>query len=564
MHSRNLLESLLCTAALSAVAAAQDTSRVSVDSSGVEGDHDCDPYDAPALSADGRFVAFTSDSDNLVANDTNGFTDVFVHDRVTGTTERVSVDSSGAEANDVSFMPSISADGQLVAFVSIASNLVAGDGNATYDVFVHDRATGATERASVDPGGGDSDNSSIHPVLSPDGSLVVFSSYAANLVAGDTNLCCDVFVHDRASGTTERVSVDSAGVEGDHDCHPYVAPALSADGRFVGFTSGADNLVAGDTNGWLDAFVHDRLSGLTERISVSTSGAQGNYMSALSSLSADGQIVAFRSGASNLVAHDTNPFWDVFVRDRSAGTTERVSVDSSGRQAKADSYWGSLSADGRLVAFGSYAANLVANDTNGAIDVFVHDRSTGSTERVSVDSSGAQADGHSAHWSAPAISADGQVVAFSSEADNLVANDTNGARDIFVHEFCSTPASWSNYGYGFPGTNGIPAFTSQQNPAFGATVTLDLANSYAFPTVGLILVGFQRTSIRSNWGGDLLVVPALTLFVTFSYGGNSFTGTIPNDRNLCGVTVDLQAIEADPGAAKGVSFTPGLELVIGR
>src|SRR5262249_51973703 len=152
------------------------------------------PYDAPALSADGRFVAFTSGADNLVANDTNRTYDIFVRDRVTGTTERVSVDSSGAQANDFSVMPSISAEGRFVAFVSLASNLVAGDGNSTYDVFVRDRATGSTERVSVDSSGNDADDRSVFPVLSPDGALVVFSSGATDLVAGDTNLRFDVFV----------------------------------------------------------------------------------------------------------------------------------------------------------------------------------------------------------------------------------------------------------------------------------------------------------------------------------------------------------------------------------
>jgi hypothetical protein len=178
-----------------------------------------------------------------------------------------------------------------------------------------------------------------------------------------------------------------------------------------------------------------------------------------------------------------------------------------------------------------------------------------------VDSSGTQGNSVSDY---PSISDSGQVVAFDSYASNLVANDTNGFSDAFVRERCSIPASWSNYGSGFPGTTGVPSFTSQQNPVFGSTVTLNLSNSFANPTIGVLFVGFQRASIHSNWGGDLLVLPAITQLVTFSYGANSYTGAIPDDEKLCGVTIDLQAIEADPGAAKGVSFTPGLELVIGH
>ena len=156
------------------------------------------------------------------------------------------------------------------------------------------------------------------------------------------------------------------------------------------------------------------------------------------------------------------------------------------------------------------------------------------------------------------------AVAFVSVASKLVAGDTNGVADGFVQQRCAIDATWSNYGAGFPGTNGVPSFTSQADPVLGSTVTLDLANSYGTSTVGLLFVGFQRTQIHSSWGGDLLVVPVLTLLVNLAPGGTSFTGDIPYDESLCGFTIDLQAIELDRGAAKGVSFTPGLELVLGH
>jgi hypothetical protein len=234
---------------------------------------------------------------------------------------------------------------------------------------------------------------------------------------------------------------------------------------------------------------------------VRSSGAQGDSLSLWPALSADGSIVAFWSLADNLVTNDKNGVPDAFVHDRATGTTECVSVSSSGVQGNRPSSWPSLSADGRLVTFGSTASNLVAADPNGFSDVFVHDRQTGSTERVSVDSTGAQGNGDSAVSASAGISADGLVVAFGSDASNLVAGDGNGKTDVFVHEFCSIPAAWSNYGVGFPGTNGVPAFTSRQNPVLGTSITLDLANSSANPTVGLIFVGFQRTSLHSGWGG---------------------------------------------------------------
>jgi Tol biopolymer transport system component len=545
-------------------AAAQDTERVNVDSSGTEANGASDYPRCITTSADGIFVAFTSAASNLVAGDLNGAADVFVRDRSAGSTERVSVDSSGVEGNLDSGRGgglALSADGRIVAFASDASNLVANDNNGMTDVFVHDRATGITERVSVDSFGAEGDSNSFSVAMSADGMLVAFASSATNLVVGDANGVSDVFVHDRATGTTERVSVRSSGAEGNGASY---APAISADGLIVAFSSDATNLIVSDANGVTDVFVHDRTTGSTRRVSVNTGGAAGNKASGAfngPALSANGALVAFESDATNLVTGDTNGATDVFVRDTAAATTERVSVDSSGSQGKDNSPRAAISADGRIVVFQSSAANLVASDTNSVADVFLHDRSSGLTERVSVDSSGAQANAAS---SSPALSADGHVVAFISSASNLVAGDSNGVSDDFVHERCSIDASWSNYGAGYPGTGGVPGFTAQSNPVLGASITLDLANSLGSPTSGFLFVGFQRTSIHSSWGGDLLVVPALTVPISFGFGGDSFTGDLPDDMNLCGFAVDLQAIEADPGATKGVSFTPGLELLLGQ
>jgi hypothetical protein len=232
-----------------------------------------------------------------------------------------------------------------------------------------------------------------------------------------------------------------------------------------------------------------------------------------------------------------------------------------GTEGDGDNYDSEISANGQIVAFLSLAANLVVGDTNATYDIFVHDLLTGDTERVSVDSNGAQADLDS--WY-PSISKNGWVVSFSSYSTNLVSADTNGQIDVFVREYCGIAASWSNYGSGFSGTNGVPALTAQQNPVLGSTITIDVANSYANPTIGLVLIGYQRALIPSVWGGDLLVDPSLVLPVTFSYGFDSLSGSIPDDISQCGLAYDLQAIESDPGAAKGVSFTQGLELVLGR
>ena len=451
---------LIAVAALvgGATAAPALTERVSVKSNGKEGNDISGRFTAPVVSADGLVAAFDSVATNLVGGDNNGVDDVFAHDRSSGTTERVSVDSKGKQANGLSLWPSVSGDGRFVAFQSVATNLVPGDTNGAQDVFVHDRLTGVTTRASVaSHSGRQADGASNGPAISADGRFVAFVSGASNLVPGGVP---GVYVHDLLKGGTELVSVDSAGVPGNGFDAP---PALSTDGRFVTFGSFATNLVPNDTNGTFDVFVHDRATGTTVRASVDSAGVEGNAESFEPSISADGRFVAFASDATNLVPGDTNDRRDAFVHDQVTGATERVSVDSAGNQGNNQSvgpgirggptFGPKISGDGRFVAFDSIATNLVPDDTNTCAlrsvysflvpgqcpDVFVHDRQTGATVRVSVDSAGAQSDGPSTD---PAINGDGTVVAFFSAATNLVPNDTNTCGvfpnpgqcpDIFVH-----------------------------------------------------------------------------------------------------------------------------------
>jgi len=419
----------------------------------------------PGISADGRWVVFQSEARNLVKGDTNGMSDIFVHDRQTGTTERVSVASDGTQGDGESFSPTISADGRWVAFWSFASNLAAGDtekcgeGDNTYncaDVFVHDLQMGTTERI-VAGGSGGLGGGSHSLGISADGRWVAFYSWASNLVTGDTNGRWDVFVHDRQTGITELVSVAGDGTQGNGNS---VEPAISADGRWVAFVSWASNLVAGDSNAQPDVFVYDRQTGETRLVSAASDGAQGDGESGIMlhqegwsaglSISADGRWVAFTSSASNLAAGDTNECddpirgphncYDVFVHDLQTGVTARVSVASDGTQSDDESDAPSISADGRWVVFWSSASNLVAGDTNecpystgspNCPDVFVRDLQTGTTERVSVASDGTQANEASV---ASGVSADGRWVVFWSVASNLVADDSNGFMDVFVHD----------------------------------------------------------------------------------------------------------------------------------
>lgn len=404
--------------------APQSTQQVSVNSTGSSGN--LASYD-PFITPDGRFITFRSAASNLVPRDLNGKEDVFVRDLVTRQTSRVSVSTQGAECDSDCAYPSLSANGRFVVFQSDATNLVSGDSNGVVDVFVHDRVTGVTTRESVNSSGGQANAFSNWAAISGDGRFLAFRSAADNLVAGDHNGVADAFLRDRLTGVTTRVSVSSLGVEGDA---PSYEVSISADGSFVAFYSEAANLVPGDTNGWPDVFVHERITGLCERVSVNSAGAQSDGWSMVASISADGRRVVFQSGATNLVNGDTNVAPDVFLRDRLTGTTELVSMSTASLQGDAASYNAAISPDGRYVAFDSSASNLVAGDTNHARDIFLRDCTSGRTTRVSLTAAGAQAPGDS---KVPAVSADGRAVAFASYV-SLVPGDLNGMKDIYLRE----------------------------------------------------------------------------------------------------------------------------------
>jgi trimeric autotransporter adhesin len=451
---------------------------VSVATDGTQGNNFSGTEGRVATSADGRFVAFQSDASNLVAGDTNQTTDVFLRDTCqtiagpvagcTPSTTLVSATPSGAAGNGLSDLPSISADGRFVVFDSQASDLVETDNNETPDVFLRDTCqtsagpvaacTPSTSLVSVATDGTQGNGLSAEPSISADGRYVAFDSYANTLVANDSNQLEDVFVRDTCqtsagpvagcAPSTIRVSVATDGSQ----ANAYSAlPSISADGRFVAFESLAGNLGAPPSD-FQQVYVRDTCAGggancapSTTLVSADNSGTEGFGDSELPSISADGRFIAFGSYANNLVAGDTNGAEDVFVRDTCVGagancapSTIRVSVATDGTQGNSEASSGapSISADGRFVAFDSFATILVAGDTNQAQDVFVHDTCAGvssgcspSTVRVSVASDGTQSDGGSY---TPAISGDGHFVAFTSSATNLVTGDTNAFDDIFL------------------------------------------------------------------------------------------------------------------------------------
>ncbi len=383
-----------------------------------------------AVTSNGRFVAFSSDATDLVPGDTNGARDVFVRDRRAGTMARVS-DSDGNLGGDGSYSPSISANGRLVAFYSSTTNLVPGDTNGATDVFVQDARTGETTRVSTAADGTEGDGSSGlgGASISATGRWVVFYSSASNLVPGDTNGAPDIFVRDRKTGTVTRVSVDSDGSEADSFSS---GPSISANGRFVVFYSRASNLAPGDTNDAEDVFVHDLRTGTTTRVSVDSDGNQADDQSFSPVVTSNGRLVAFDSGATNLVPGDANgASYDIFVHDLRTGETRLVSVDSAGQQGNSDSSQPALPSNGKFVMFYSDASNLVPGDTNGFTDVFLHDLRTGATRRLSVDAQGGEGDRYSYVY-ATSLSANGRFLAMASSASNFAAGDTNGTYDVFL------------------------------------------------------------------------------------------------------------------------------------
>jgi hypothetical protein len=348
---------------------------VSVDSNGVQANGDC--Y-FPAISNDGRYVVFESIASNLVPGDTNNVLDIFVRDMLNGTTVRVSVDSNGNQSDAHSYTAVISGDGRYVAFASDATNLVPGDTNGKLDVFVHDMVTGTTTRASVDSSGAQCSGASQSPSISGNGRFVAFQSLAPDLVAGDTNGVNDVFVHDNVTGTTTRVSVDSNGAQGNGES---VYPWISESGHLVSFASAASNLVPNDLNGAYDIFLHDMQSGQIRLISITKPGVQGNADSYYSAISADERWVTFDSLATNLTPTDSNPLYaDIFLRDMTTGEITLQSVSSSGFQSNYTSTNPTISGDGRFITFESGAWDLVPFDTNLMFDIFMRDlNATGST-----------------------------------------------------------------------------------------------------------------------------------------------------------------------------------------
>jgi Tol biopolymer transport system component len=388
----------------------------------------------PCTNADGRYVAFASTASNLVSLDTNAVDDIFFRDLQAGTITRISVSTSGAQANGASTHPWMSADGRYIVFESAATNLVTGKGQGVY---LRDRQTPQTTFIGA----------GTAPVISADGKWIAFVSASA-LVPADTNGNSDVYVAERSTGVLSLVSVATDGSLGAADSGAG-GIAINADGSVIAFQSVALNLDPSDTNTGGDIFVRDRTASATTRVSLGNDGSQADHGCSAPAISADGNLVAFESGATNLIAVDNNTSIDIFVRDRGAQTTTRVSLDSTGAELPNDSRHAVMSGDGRYVSFETDSPLAVPGKNNGLLDVLISDTVKGTITRVSVSDKGAELNGNSYQ---AALSQDGRYVSFLSEATNVISGKTAINQDVYARgSLVETP--------------GLLAFTTQPGGA---------------------------------------------------------------------------------------------------
>jgi hypothetical protein len=519
---------------------AQTTTRENVASNGVQGTLGAAE---PMLSADGRFVAFRSSSPDLVPGDTNGTADIFVRDRIAGVTTRVSVDSSGAQANTNCAQVAISANGRFVVFETAASNLVAGDTNGTTDIFCHDRQTATTTRVSLGAGGQQATSLCQHGSISADGRYVAFHSSDNTLVPGDQCVGTDVFVRDRQLGITTLVS---AGFTGGQTFNNRLYPRISADGSTVVFDSTADDLVQNDLNGVRDVFAWSRASGAITLVSLTSAGAQGNAQSLEASVSGTGRYVAFSSAATNFGGGIANSGqFDVFVRDRLTGQTECASMTHTGADADGFAQGGTTTDDGRFVAFWSVATNLVPGDSNGVYDCFLRDRQTATTLRVSVSAAGLQGRNQSTQ---PFAAAGGRFVAFTSSTTTFVLPDTNGTSDVFVRDLGATSVATA-YGTGCRGTSPfVPQAEGIGQPFLGNS-GFAIGVAEGFPQqLAILALSLTPASVPYGTCTVLLGGTAVSLPGSFTdlSGFASAAFPIPSAPSLAGVTIRGQYVVFDP------------------
>ncbi|MEW2252398.1 TolB family protein [Streptomyces sp. NPDC058733] len=414
-------------AAAGTASAGGDTVLVSVGLGGRPADG---PSERASVSADGHLVVFTSHATNLVRGDRNHCTDVFLRDLTAGTTTRVDRGYDGSESDGCTGIdPIISSDGRYVVYSADSTNLVRGVRDGRSHIYRTDLRTGQTTLASAAADGTPGNGDSMRPTLSADGRYVAFATSADNLIPGDTPASTwDTVVRDMVTGKVVRTSAASDGTPGDAASD---GTQISADGRYVTFFSNATNLVPGDTNKKVDEFLHDTATGRTTRLSVSAAGVESDQITIGGTISDDNRYVVLNSHATNLTAESPDTAQNhIYLQDLQEGTLRLIDKGADGVPAPGGTFWASISGDGRHIPMASAGPALVPGDTNGVRDIFVADLPDATLRRVSVGADGQQADAASYF---PDADQHANAVVFTSYATNLVAGDTNGQPDVFVH-----------------------------------------------------------------------------------------------------------------------------------
>ncbi|WP_369172576.1 TolB family protein [Streptomyces sp. R28] len=369
----------------------------------------------PEFSADGRFAAFTADASNLVPGDTNGVSDAFVRDLRKGTVERVSVSSAGAQADQRSSVQAISADGRYVLFRSNARNLVHWDtppaDAGADDIYLHDRRTGSTQRISVGFDGGSAYAAGAD--MSSNARYIAFNAKADRMEEGARDLFGAVYVFDRSTGRTERISNPN------RPDNPALFQDVSADGRYVLYTQLVPRSSSGIT------WVHDRRAGTEERVNVKSDGSPAQRYAMPATLSADGRTVAFQNWDEDLVPGGGPDASDIYVRDLRTDVTRRVDAGPDGESMPDRPV---VSADGRYVGY--EAAPRLSDGTLGPTNVYLRDLRTGTTRLVSESATGGPVT--DAYVWLTSVSAGAKRISIGSASSQLVAGDTNGSNDGFV------------------------------------------------------------------------------------------------------------------------------------
>ncbi len=510
----------------------QVTEPISVSSQGILGDADSSPG---GVSTDGRYVVFSSRARNLVPGDTNGYEDVFLRDRLLGLTLRISVGTSGQETDGPSTTATCSPDGRFAVFVSSATNLVSGDTNSVDDVFLADLVASTMERVSLTWTGAEANGHSglgvldnVPPSVSDDGRFVAFCSYADNLVPGDGNGTSDVFVRDRVLGTTELVSVSTGGIQGNGYSGPIVrdllGPAMSADGRFVVFSSEADNLVAGDVNSVSDVFLRDRQLGTTVRVSETPSGIGGNGFSFSPVISLDAKYVLFLSDATNLGVVTGAPGRNIQRWEVSSGAFEVANLDSNGVSSPT-AYQNGVAGDGESVIFTSFDGALVEPPLGVGWQYYVHDCQSGVTRVASISPTG-HPQGTLA-WTRPnccTLSPDGRYALFDTPG-SLVSQDQDASDDVYLHDLQT----------GGPSLNAGNVVAGQS-----ATVSVSGATPGARVLVAASIAG--QGPVAVPWG-FLHVSPPFSYTVLQADTTGSVTGSVTIPPGLAGASLWLHGAD---------------------